>query len=83
MEITVKEILESNEYQVQRGIIQREVNWGALEYAVNQKVFKKTDNEKDRLKYLKRKWLSNMRKKFTDFTRKSAGKKKFSLSHKL
>lgn len=77
MEITVREILESDDYQTQKDIVQRAINWGAKEYRVDQRVFKKDDNEKDRLKYLKTKWLAKMRKEYPDFTKKNGGKKKY------
>jgi len=79
MEPTVKEILESKDYENQKAIINREINWSSIEYAVNysMKPFKKTENEKDRLKYLKRRWLTNMRAQFPGFTKKKASKKEF------
>lgn len=77
MEPTVKEILESDQYLEQRAIINREINWGSLAYAANQGVFQKTKVEKERVKELKRAWLTKMRAQFPDFTRKNGGKKKF------
>lgn len=77
MEITVKQILESDDYSTQKAIVSRAINWGAQEYKVDQKIFKKDDNEKDRLKYLKTKWLKQMRNEYPDFTKKNGGKKKY------
>lgn len=77
MELTARQIIESDAYPVQKAIISREINWGAKEYRVDQREFKKVGEEKDRLKYLKKKWLKMMRETYPDFTRKSGGKKKF------
>lgn len=77
MDLTHRQIMESDAYPIQKAIISREINWGAKEYKVDQKEFKKIGEEKDRLKYLKKKWLKIMRDKYPDFTRKTGGKKKF------
>ncbi len=77
MEPTVKEILESEDYQQQKEIVNRAINWGSILYAADQKVFEKTKVEKERVKELKRSWLTKMRAKYPDFTRKSSSKKKF------
>ena len=73
----VREILESSDYQDIKSSLQRDINWGGKEYFVDQRVFKKDDNEKDRLKYLKGKWLKKMRAEYPDFTKRTGGKKKF------
>lgn len=77
MEPTVKQVVEAQAYQIQKAIINREINWGGSHYYPDQRVFKKTDEEKGLLANLRAKWLKEMRAKFPDFTKRTGGKKKF------
>ena len=77
MEPTVKQVVEAQAYQIQKAIINREINSGGSEYFADRKVFKKTDEEKGQLANLRAKWLKEMRAKFPDFTKRTGSKKKF------
>lgn len=77
MELTAKEILESQVYQIQKAIIHREIHWGASDYIVDQRYFKKSDEEKALLANMRAKWLKNMRAQYPNFTKRNGSKKQF------
>jgi hypothetical protein len=69
---------ESLSYEIQKGIINREVNWGSIDYAANQAFFKKTKEEKALLYNLKHQWRDGMKTKFgNEWTKKTSDRKKY------
>ena len=58
MEITFKELLESEAYEHQKEILAREINWGDPndDYIPHITVFKHTVAEKPLLRKMKKKW---------------------------
>ena len=68
---------ESLSYELQKGIIKREINWGNENYAANRAYFKKDKTEKALLYNLKHQYREKMRNKFPDWTRRTSGRKKY------
>lgn len=79
MEITVRQLIETEAYNIQKAIIQREVNFGdpKREYFADQRVFKKSKEEIVLLANLKHKWLKEMRRKYPDFVKRKSTKKEY------
>ena len=53
-EKTIKEIMDSADYEVQKGIVFREIN--RYNYKINPKRFQKSPEEKEKLFNLKEEW---------------------------
>ena len=68
---------ESLSYELQKGIIRKEVNWGAEEYVANQAYFKKDKVEKALVYNLKHQFREKMRNKFPNWTRRTSGRKQY------
>lgn len=86
MEITFKELLESDAYETQKGIIAREINWGDPKdaYIPYQIVFKHTIPEKPLLRNLQKKWREQMRAKWgKSWSKRNASRKCGEFHHRM
>lgn len=50
--------LKGSSVEMMRSIIKKEINWGAENYVADRSVFKKSKEEKELLKILKKEWES-------------------------
>lgn len=76
-------INESLSYEIQKGIIKREINWGDPkdEYIANQVYFKKDKVEKALLYNLKHQFRDRMRQKDSNWTKRKSDRKQYLEMH--
>lgn len=76
MEISFKEMMESDGYSKQRIIVNNEVNYGGREYFPDRRVFKHLPSEISELEDKKKKWRKKMRERWgPSWTKRSASRK--------